>query len=77
MPCHISHMRILIPLSLLLFTVSSTGLSSTAHAQFGDWPDVFDPTIIHTLNLDMDPADWATIQTDDSLYPGSRLILDG
>ncbi|MHC4673227.1 MAG: lamin tail domain-containing protein [Planctomycetota bacterium] len=35
------------------------------YAQFGDWPDVFNPYQVLTLNLEMDPADWVTIQNDD------------
>jgi hypothetical protein len=31
------------------------------------WPDVFDPTLLLTLNLQMTPGDWATVQNDSSL----------
>lgn len=28
------------------------------------WPEVFDPTVLRTLNLQMSPADWATVEGD-------------
>ena len=40
------------------------GFGRTAAAQ--DWPDIFDPAQLLTLNLTIDPADWATIQNDTS-----------
>ncbi len=50
--------------------VVTTGLwlpSGVVLAQFDDWPAVFDPAELLTLNLDMDPDDWATVQTDETL----------
>jgi hypothetical protein len=38
---------------------------SASHAQYGDWPAVYDPLQLLALNLDMDPGDWATVQNDD------------
>ena len=31
-----------------------------------DWPDVYDPFTLLTLNLEMDPGDWNTIRQDES-----------
>jgi hypothetical protein len=39
-------------------------LPLTAEAQ--DWPDAFDPLQLLTLNLEMDPLDWETIQNDET-----------
>ena len=39
-------------------TVTAAALLwGTAAAQFGDWPDVFDPLQLRTLHLEMEPAD--------------------
>jgi len=38
------------------------GATQSATAQ--TWPDIFDPGQLLTLNLTIDPADWATIQGD-------------
>ena len=38
----------------------------SARAQIADWPDVFNPLQLHSLNLEMDPVDWITIQNDDT-----------
>jgi spore coat protein CotH len=37
-------------------------LSVPASAQ--SWPQVFDPLVVRTFNLDLDPADWDTIRFD-------------
>jgi len=39
----------------------------TTRAQSGDWPDVFDPLQLRVLHLEMEPADWATVQNDGTL----------
>jgi hypothetical protein len=39
-------------------------LAQSAAAQ--DWPDIFDPALLPTLNLTMSAADWATVQGDTS-----------
>ncbi|UCE61405.1 MAG: IPTL-CTERM sorting domain-containing protein [Phycisphaerales bacterium] len=38
--------------------------SGVVLAQYGDWPAAFDPLELLTLNLDMDPGDWVTVQND-------------
>jgi hypothetical protein len=53
-----AHPRIV---GLILAVLSSREVA----AQFGDWPDIFKPTQMRTLSLDMDPEDWVTIQNDD------------
>lgn len=40
-------------------------LAQDARAQ--GWPDIFDPVQLRTLHLEMDGADWQTIQNDESL----------
>lgn len=50
--------------------VALTGValfSFASYAQFGDWPAVYNPSVLLTLNLDMDPSDWATVQGDETL----------
>lgn len=42
-------------------------LPGRALAQFGDWPDVFNPLQLRTLHLEMEPSDWQTVQNDESL----------
>jgi len=37
-------------------------VASPASAQ--SWPEVFDPLVVRTLHLDIDPADWDTIRHD-------------
>ncbi|MCH7700516.1 MAG: lamin tail domain-containing protein [Planctomycetes bacterium] len=49
-----------------LIAVAVTGLLTGAAMAQG-WPDVFDPFQLLTLNLEMDNADWQTIQNDESL----------
>jgi spore coat protein CotH len=46
----------------LLVLLCSAILSGPALAQ--DWPDVFDPTTLMTLNIQMDPCDWNIILDD-------------
>lgn len=38
-----------------------------AGAQVPDWPDVYDPLTLLTLNLSMSAADWNTVQNDSTL----------
>ncbi len=45
-------------LALALFAL----IANPAHAY--DYPDVYDPLQLITLNLDMDPADWSTVKGD-------------
>jgi hypothetical protein len=45
----------------LLLWIGATGLLGAQ-----GWPGVYEPTQLLTLNLQMEPADWATIQTDSS-----------
>ena len=35
-----------------------------AYTRAQPWPDIFDPTLFQTLNLQMDPFDWTTVQAD-------------
>lgn len=48
----------------VLITVSLAFLAGVVYAQ--DWPDVFDPTLLMTLNIQMDPCDLNTILNDES-----------
>ena len=48
--------------SFVTFLVVTGILSVPAEAQ--EWPDIFDPTQLRTLNLEMDPLDWDMIQND-------------
>ena len=45
-------------LGLVLFALT------TAPASAYDWPGLYDPLQMLTLNLDMDPGDWSTIKND-------------
>jgi len=47
---------------VVLIAVSLAFLAGLAYAQ--DWPDVFDPTLLMTLNIQMDPCDLNTILGD-------------
>jgi hypothetical protein len=49
---------------LLAIVLPGAVLLSSARA---DWPDVFDPLRILTLNLQMDSGDWSTVRNDTSL----------
>src|SRR4029453_4444246 len=51
--------RRLIPVWILAALVA---LSVPAAAQ--SWPQVFDPFVVRTFNLELDPADWDTIRFD-------------
>ncbi|MEN8205265.1 MAG: CotH kinase family protein [Pseudomonadota bacterium] len=48
-------------LALVLFALS------TAPASAYEWPGVYDPLQLLTLNLDMDPGDWSTVKNDQTL----------
>ena len=53
-------------LAVTLAATAIVGICTVpARAQFGDWPAVFDPLELLTLNLELDPGDWATVQNDD------------
>ncbi|MCK4413097.1 MAG: CotH kinase family protein [Candidatus Eisenbacteria sp.] len=57
------------PPRVTLLTVVTSLLSvaillTPAHAQ--GWPEIFDPLQVLTLNLEMNPLDWATIQNDET-----------
>jgi hypothetical protein len=41
--------------------------AAPTRAQLADWPGIFEPLVVPSLNLTMDPADWVTIQNDDTL----------
>lgn len=49
------------PAAVIVLSLTATDV----RAQFGGWPDIFNPYQLRTLNLEMDPADWITIQNDD------------
>jgi hypothetical protein len=53
------------------------GVAQPAAAQ--DWPDIFDPEQLLTLNLSMAPGDWATVQNDTSFSTEvpAQFWLDG
>jgi hypothetical protein len=49
----------------------------SVHAQ--DWPEIFDPLVLRTLNLELSDADWQTIQHDETfeIEVPTLLWLDG
>lgn len=47
---------------MILFAAAITG---TAQAQ--NWPEIFNPLVLRNLNLEMDNADWQTLQHDETL----------
>src|SRR5688572_33444457 len=51
--------------------------SSGAHAQ--NWPAIYDPLVLRTLNLQMSHEDWQTIQHDETfdVWVPTMLWLDG
>lgn len=51
-------------LSSLRWLIAALLCAAPALAQ--DWPEVFEPLEVISLNLEMDPADWETIQNDDT-----------
>jgi hypothetical protein len=52
-------------------------LSGSAHSQ--GWPEIFDPLVLRTLNLQMSNADWLMIQEDETfdIEVPTLLWLDG
>jgi spore coat protein CotH len=50
----------------LIATVTMMVLAGGVRAQADGWPEVFDPLQLLTLNLEMDAADWQTIQHDET-----------
>src|SRR5687768_12016055 len=52
-------------------------LAAPARAQ--DWPEIFDPLVLRTLNLEMSDQDWQTIQHDGTfdIEVPTLLWLDG
>jgi hypothetical protein len=56
-----------IPHKLLLIAFLSAGLGLAGPASSQGWPDVFEPSLLLTLHLQMDSGDWATVQNDDTL----------
>ncbi|MCI0364541.1 MAG: CotH kinase family protein [Phycisphaerales bacterium] len=42
------------------------GFFTSAQAVVPDWPNVFDPFNLVTLNLTIDPTDWETVQNDET-----------
>ena len=50
--------------SVLIGMAVLAGTEQRAWAQ--GWPAVYEPTILMTLNLEMDPGDWITIQNDET-----------
>ena len=65
-------------LSWFIVLVLPLPLLERAAAQSG-WPEVFDPLQLLTLNLEMDPRDWSTIQHDQtfSIQVPALLWADG
>ena len=49
-------------LSCAALAIALGGLSLGATAQ--PWPEVFDPTVVRTFSLELEPADWDTIRFD-------------
>jgi hypothetical protein len=74
--------------ALLALVVAATlSVAGTASAQVADWPDVFDPTVVHHLNLQTvgpdcetpQPSFWPLVQQDTSfnLEVAARFWADG
>ena len=65
-------------LPCFIVLVLHSPLLERAAAQSG-WPEVFDPLELLTLNLEMDPRDWSTIQHDQtfSIQVPALLWADG
>lgn len=62
-----------------LLTALGCIVAYSARAQAQDWPEIFDPLVLRTLNLEMDDADWQTIQNDETfeIEVPTLLWLDG
>ncbi len=50
--------------TLLLFLITSTFCSQPLFGQ--NWPDVFDPTLLQTLNIEISESNWNTIVNDET-----------
>ena len=48
----------------LLASMAAGGLLFAGSASAQSWPAVFDPFVVRTFNLTLDPADWDTIRSD-------------
>ena len=66
-----------IPTSVVTALTACLLLGGSAHGQ--DWPEIFDPLVLHTLNLQMSDEDWLTIQNDETfdIEVPALLWLDG
>jgi hypothetical protein len=51
-----------IRLAALILAAVLIAISARASAQ--SWPQVFDPLVVRTFNLELDPADWDVIRFD-------------
>jgi hypothetical protein len=58
---------------------AALALLGCTSAQAQDWPEIFDPLVLRTINLEMDPADWQTIQNDETfdIEVPTLMWLDG
>jgi hypothetical protein len=65
--------------TLIRSALASVTLLLAAPLQAQDWPDIFDPLVLRTLNLQMSNEDWQTIQGDETLdiEVPTLLWLDG
>jgi len=56
--------RFVVGIQNTLFLVAVCSIFLTAPAKAAGWPEVFDPTVLRTLYIDMTPADWNTVEND-------------
>ena len=58
-------------------TVAASVVSGTAMAQ--GWPEIYNPLVLRTINLEMTDADWQTIQNDETfdIEVPTMMWLDG
>src|SRR5688572_18265701 len=54
-------------------------LAASPSASAQGWPEIFDPLVLRTINLQMSDADWQTIQNDETfdIEVPTLMWLDG
>jgi CotH kinase protein len=67
------------PRSTFVATALASLLLSSVPAHGQGWPEIFDPLVLRTINLQMSNADWQTIQNDETfdIEVPTMLWLDG
>src|SRR5688572_23751794 len=65
--------------ALVLVGVPVLALLSAKPIGAQEWPEIFDPLVLHTLHLEIANADWQTIQNDETfdIEVPAMLSLDG